>query len=71
MDRADIRDVMDFQLPVVRIEDIPQGKICAALDEDRRQRKRQKDLAEIARVIEVSPDLRSRVPAELLGLLLH
>jgi hypothetical protein len=61
---------MDFQLPVARIDDILQGKIWAALDETRRQSKRQKDLADIARIIEVSPELRERVPAELLAKLL-
>jgi hypothetical protein len=42
----------------------------AALNADRRQSKRQKALADIARNIEVSPELRSRVPAELLSKLL-
>jgi hypothetical protein len=53
-----------------RLEDILQGKIWAAMDADRRQSKRQKDLADIARILEVSPDLRERVPAELLSKLL-
>ena len=70
LDRAEVRNVMDFQLPVARIEDILQGNIRAALDEIRPQSKRQKDLADIARIIEVSPELRSRVPAELLSKLL-
>ena len=70
LDRAEVRNVMDFQLPVARIEDILLGKIWAALDETRRQSKRQKDLADIARIIEVSPELRSRVPAELLSKLI-
>ena len=68
--RAQTRDVMDYQLPVARIEDILQGKIWAAMDAGRRQSKRQKDLADIARILEVSPDLRPRVPAELLTKLL-
>jgi hypothetical protein len=46
----------------------------AALDADRRQSKRQKDLADIARIIEISPEvsaeLCSRVPAEFLSKLL-
>ena len=61
---------MDFQLPVARIEDILKGKIWAASDTTRRKSKRQKDLADIARILEVSPDLRDRVPAELLSKLL-
>jgi hypothetical protein len=68
--RAETRDVMDYQLPVARIEDILQGKVWAALNAGRRQSKRQKDLADIARILEVSPELRSRVPDELLAKLL-
>ncbi len=70
VDRAETRTVMDFQLPVANIEDILQGKIWAATDTGRRQSKRQKDLADIARIIEVAPELRSRVPAELLSKML-
>jgi hypothetical protein len=70
VDRAEIRDVMDFQLPVARIEDILKGKIWAVTDTTRRKSKRQKDLADIARIIEVSPELRAEVPAELLSKLL-
>jgi len=67
---AEIRDVMDFRLPVARVQDILQGKVWAAMDSARRQSKRQKDLADIARILEVSPDLRDRVPEELLSRLL-
>ena len=65
--RAEIREVMDFQLPVAQIEDILKGKIWAATDMARRKSKRQKDLADIARILEVSPELRAQVPAELLS----
>jgi hypothetical protein len=37
----------------------------AALDPDRRTCKRQKNLADIARLIQVNPTLRERVPQEL------
>lgn len=70
VNRAEVRDVMDFQLPVASIEDILQGKVWAAMDVDRRQSKRQKDLADIARILEVSPSLRNRVPPKLLDKLL-
>ena len=70
VDRAATRDVMDFQLPVARIDDILRGKIWAAMDSERRQSKRQKDLADIARILEVSPELRSEVPEQLLSKLL-
>jgi len=42
----------------------------AALDADRRQSKSQKDLADIARNIEVPPELRSRALVEFLSKLL-
>ena len=70
LDHAEVRNVMDFQLPVASINDLLQGKIWAAMDATRRQSKRQKDLADIARIIEVSPDLRSSIPADLLSKLL-
>src|SRR5262245_4896281 len=39
IDRAEVRDVMDFQLPVARIEDLLQRKIWAVPDKTRRQSK--------------------------------
>jgi hypothetical protein len=56
-----------LQLPVARIEDVLQGKIWAVQDSTRRGSKRQKDLADIARLLEASPQLRSMVPADVLG----
>src|SRR5207248_5133967 len=70
VERAQIREVMDFQLPVAHIEDILKGKIWAAMDTSRPKSKRQKDLADISRILEVSPELRAQVPAELLSKLL-
>jgi hypothetical protein len=70
LEHAEVREVMDFHLPVARLQDILKGKTWAAMDANRRQSKRQKDLADIARIIEVSPDLRAQVPAELLSKLL-
>jgi hypothetical protein len=65
--RARIREVIDLRLPVAVPEDLIQGKIWAVQDEDRRPSKRQKDLADISRLIEAEPGLRSRVPAEILA----
>jgi hypothetical protein len=67
IDRATVRAVMDFELPVARIDDLLQGKIWAALDTTRRPSKQLKDLSDIARILEVAPELRSRVPAEILA----
>ncbi|HEY2829486.1 MAG TPA: hypothetical protein VGJ88_05155 [Thermoanaerobaculia bacterium] len=68
--RASLRTVLDHALPVAAVQDVLQGKIWAASDADRRASKRQKDLADIARLIEAYPELRSSVPASLLEKLL-
>ncbi len=64
---ATVREVLGIMLPVARLEDVLQGKIWAALDPTRCGSKRQKDLADISRLIEAYPELRSRVPAEILA----
>jgi hypothetical protein len=60
------REVLGMLLPVAKLEDVLQGKIWAALDPARRPSKRQKDLADIARLLDAHPDLRDRVPSEIL-----
>jgi len=65
LNRAVIRDVMDYELPVANIEDLLQGKIWAALDTTRPS-KQLKDLSDIARLIEVQPTLSAKVPREIL-----
>ena len=67
IERSAVRDVLGLQLPVASVEDVLQGKIWAALDAGRRPSKRQKDLADIARLIENFPALRALVPPELLA----
>jgi hypothetical protein len=63
---AETRDVLGVPLRVARVEDVLRGKVWAASDPTRRASKRQKDLADIARLIEAYPELRSAVPPELL-----
>lgn len=70
VDRATERDVLGERLPVARIEDVLQGKVWAALDATRRASKRQKDLADIARLLDVEPALRAHVPQAILDRLL-
>jgi nucleotidyltransferase AbiEii toxin of type IV toxin-antitoxin system len=60
-----VHDVLGFQLPVASLEAILQGKIWAVLDPARRPSKRQKDLADIARLIETYPYLRPKVPGDV------
>lgn len=68
--RATVRDVLGLALPVASLEDTLRGKVWAALDPERRASKRQKDLADIARLLESYPELKPLVPQQLLDRLL-
>lgn len=59
------KKILGYRLPVASIENVLQGKIWAASDEKRRPSKRQKDLADILRLIEVKPGLRKFLPEKL------
>jgi hypothetical protein len=65
--RAERRAVLGILLPVASLEDVLLGKIWAVQDVERRSSKRQKDLADIARIIESFPNLRSLVPDDILA----
>jgi hypothetical protein len=67
VERASSRVVLDLELPVAAIDDILRGKIWAVQDATRRASKRQKDLADIARILEAYPQLREMVPADVLA----
>lgn len=67
VERAIVRELLGLRLPVARLEDLLQGKLWAVMDETRRSSKRQKDLADIARLLESYPALREQVPAEVLA----
>ena len=70
VDRATEREILGLMLPVASPEDVLQGKVWAAMEPKRRASKRQKDLADISRLLETYPQLRDRVPAEILERLL-
>ena len=63
--RAVSQTVLGYQMKVATIEDVLQGKIWAYSDERRRKSKRQKDLADIVRLIEVYPSLTKLIPASI------
>lgn len=67
---AELRDTLGLRLPVARVQDVLQGKIWAVEDPARRASKRQKDLADIARLLEQFPNLRAQVPQRVLDHLL-
>ncbi len=65
--RATMCEILGLRLPVASLEDVLQGKIWAVLDPARQASKRQKDLADIARLLEVYPHLRQSIPADVLA----
>src|ERR1700686_601344 len=66
VERAAVREVLGLNLPVASLEDVLQGKIWAASDQKRRATKRRKDLLDVERILEANPNLRARVPEEIL-----
>jgi len=70
VEHAETRDLLGLRLPVARLENVLQGKVWAVSDPARRPSKRQKDLADIARILEAYPALREHVPADVLSKLL-
>lgn len=65
IERSRPRQVMGLTMPVASLEDIFQSKVSAAQDRKRRSSKRQKDLADIARLLEVYPHLGDNLPDEI------
>ena len=62
---ASIKEVMGYEMKVAPVEDVLQGKIWAYSDEQRRKSKRQKDLADIFRIIEAYPNLKDLLPESI------
>lgn len=63
--RAVPADVHGILMRVASLEDTLQGKMMAWRDASRRQSKRLKDFADIARLVEAHPKLWEQLPAEL------
>jgi hypothetical protein len=62
VERAVSRNVLGLVLPVAALEDVLRSKVWAALEPSRRPSKHIKDLADIARLLEAYPELRTHVP---------
>jgi uncharacterized protein with von Willebrand factor type A (vWA) domain len=60
--RASVRNVLGYEIKVAALEDLIQGKIWAYSDPKRRRSKKQKDLADIARLVETFPEIESKLP---------
>lgn len=63
--RASRVEVLGLEMPVASLEDVLRGKVWAVQDPERRASKRQKDLADIARILEKYPALIELVPEEI------
>jgi hypothetical protein len=59
---ADGRNVLGYAMRVARVEDVLQGKVWTYMDNTQRKSKRQKDLADIFRIVEKFPNLESSLP---------
>ena len=60
-------DIHGILMRVAGLEDTLAGKLAAWSDKGRRASKRQKDLADIARLLEAHPSLEPRIPPEVLA----
>ncbi len=54
--------VLGYTMKVARVEDVLEGKVWAYMDKERRKSKRQKDLADIFRIVEKFPQLEASLP---------
>ena len=64
-ERAVPADVHGILMRVASLEDTLQGKLLAWRDAQRRPSKRQKDLADIARLAEAHPEIAHLIPSEV------
>ncbi len=63
--RSTLKKVLGYKMNTAAPEDVLQGKIWACSDQQRRRSKRQKDMADILRLIEADPNLEKLLPSEL------
>ena len=59
---ASVMELIGYPMKVARVNDVLKGKVWAYSDRERRASKRQKDLADIIRIIESFPHLKSELP---------
>ncbi|MFQ5780537.1 MAG: nucleotidyl transferase AbiEii/AbiGii toxin family protein [Nitrospiria bacterium] len=63
--RAVKKEVLGYRMNVASLEDVLQGKVWAYSDGRRRKSKRQKDLADIMRLVEAYPSLENQLPKNI------
>jgi len=62
---SSMRNVLGYKMNVAKLEDLLNGKIWAYSDKERRKSKRQKDLADIMRLVETHPNLSVHLPDKI------
>jgi hypothetical protein len=62
---ASVKNVLGYEMKVAALEDVLKGKIWAYSDQERRKSKRQKDLADIMRLVETHSYLSDLLPEEI------
>jgi hypothetical protein len=67
--RSQRKHVLGYEMMVATLEDVLKGKLWAYLDQTRRKSKRQKDLADITRLVETYPDLLTLLPESVRALM--
>lgn len=65
--RAELREVLGYHMQVAALDDVVRGKLWAYSDSTRRRSKRQKDLADLMRLAESNPEVRTMLPAEIVA----
>ena len=63
--RSKQQEILGYKMNVALIEDVLKGKIWAYSDKQRRRSKRQKDLADIFRIVEAFPELETLLTDEI------
>ncbi|MFH1868639.1 MAG: hypothetical protein ABH843_06680 [Candidatus Omnitrophota bacterium] len=63
--KSSVKNVMGYRMKAASLEDVLQGKVWAYSDKKRRPSKRQKDIADILRLTESYPKLKSSLPESI------
>jgi len=64
-----IRNILGYQMMVASLKDVLTGKVWAYSDKQRRPSKRQKDLADIMRIIESFPEQKTKLPESMINII--
>ena len=65
VDRAEPREVLGYDMQVAALEDVVRGKLWAFSDATHRRSTRQKDPADLMRLAESHPEVRTMLPPEI------